>query len=109
MTDKRDECAGREPRVPIANREQAITWLRQQGLFARPHTGWLGDAIAVSRPMHAGRASLSHQETVLIVPRGPSGWSLARGVHGRRGVSEPFESLAEAAARAVMIFKGAQR
>lgn len=85
---------------PFSHRAQAITWLNRQGLRAREHSGWLGEGIAVSRPVHQRTSGVTHEESLILHPSG-DGWSLARMIPGRRGASERFETLSHAVARAL--------
>lgn len=84
----------------LINRAQAIAWLNQHGLRAREHSGWIGEGIAVSRPIRQGPSGASHEESLILYPSS-DGWLLGRMMPGRRGASERFESLGLAAARAL--------
>jgi hypothetical protein len=82
----------------LDNRAQAIAWLNQHGLRAREHSGWLGEGIAVSRPVHQRPSGTSHEESLILHPAGDA-WVLGRNLPGRRGASEQFETLGLAVAR----------
>ena len=80
----------------LSNREQAIAWLTQCGLRAREHTGWLGNAISVSRPeVHSGEGQRLREEALIIYPEGDA-WCVARSLPGRRGLNQRFQTLGDA-------------
>lgn len=79
----------------VQTREQAVQWLGQRGLRARKHSGWLGEAIFVSKPVRSGPAPTSHEDVLIMYPEG-NAWCVARALPGRRGLSQRFGSLSDA-------------
>lgn len=84
----------------LSTREQAIAWFLRCGLTARKHTGWLGEAISVSRPVHQVHAGSAYEDALLVYPDAGA-WAVAHSLPGRRGVAARFASLSEAAAHVV--------
>lgn len=80
----------------LETREQAIHWLKGCGLIARKHSGWLGDAIAVSRPVPSDPRGGCPHHTLILFPAA-TGWTVGRSLPGRRGLGHVFASLDEAA------------
>jgi hypothetical protein len=80
----------------LETREQAIHWLNRSGLKAREHNGWLGEAIAISRPLPSNPGGGSSEDTLMLYPSG-TGWTVGRSLPGRRGLGRAFPSLNEAA------------
>lgn len=79
----------------VQTREQALHWLGEKGLRAREHSGWLGEAIFVSRPVRSGPAPTSHQDVLILYAEGDD-WCVARALPGRRGLTQRFASLSNA-------------
>jgi hypothetical protein len=92
----------------LTSREQAITWLLRCGFSARKHTGWLGEAISVSRPVHQLHASASYEDALLVYPEA-DGWMVAHSLPGRRGVAQHFASLTEAVEHVLITLGGNPR
>jgi len=93
------EHTGPEPEAPgLSSHEQAIQWFLERGLSARRQSGWLAGAISVSRPpVHSAEGIRQSEEALILYPEA-SAWVVMRGLHGRRGLSQRFESLGAAAA-----------
>jgi hypothetical protein len=90
----------------MMTREDAIEWLNQAGLNARPHDGWLGTAIAVSRMPRAADDFQVLDNNVFIHPVDDGSWRVTRFRHGGREDGQSYATLAAAASAARCLVEG---
>jgi len=85
------------PRNVVTTREEALEWLNQAGLFARPHDLWLGPAIAVSRQPREVDGIRVLDNNLIVHPAGDGTWLITRQqTYGGPTETRPYATLDEA-------------